>query len=115
MCLAAPLLFTCSVLTYLFRQPLRQGFSFIYRVRDLEVESYLLKGFNLSIRAVIVDLPGVQDSDAARTAVDDNCLTKCTDIWIVSPIARAVDGNVAKSLLGESFKRQLILDNNISR
>jgi hypothetical protein len=57
-----------------------------------------------------VDLPGVQDSNAARAAVATNYMKSCTALWIVAPINRAVDDKTAKSLLGDSFKRQLKYD-----
>ena len=38
-----------------------------------------------------------------------------TGLWIVAPINRAVDDKAAKSLLGESFKRQLKYDGTYSR
>jgi len=38
-----------------------------------------------------------------------------TGLWIVAPINRAVDDKAAKSLLGESFKRQLKYDGKFSR
>ncbi|KAI1760686.1 hypothetical protein GGR53DRAFT_508668 [Hypoxylon sp. FL1150] len=68
----------------------------------------------LSTGAVIVDLPGVQDSNAARAAVADKYMKACTGLWIVAPITRAVDDKTAKSLLGESFKRQLKYDGTYS-
>lgn len=37
-------------------------------------------------------------------------MKQCTGLWIVAPITRAVDDKAAKSLLGDSFKRQLKLD-----
>lgn len=64
---------------------------------------------------MIVDLPGVQDSNAARAAVAQNYIKNCTGLWIVSPISRAVDDKAAKSLLGKSFKRQLKYDGTYSR
>lgn len=64
----------------------------------------------LSTGAVIVDLPGVQDSNAARAAVAQQYMKACTGLWIVAPINRAVDDKTAKSLLGDSFKRQLKYD-----
>ncbi|OJD36211.1 tat pathway signal sequence protein [Diplodia corticola] len=64
----------------------------------------------LSTGAVLVDLPGVHDSNAARAAVADGYMKQCTGLWIVAPITRAVDDKAAKSLLGDSFKRQLKLD-----
>jgi hypothetical protein len=69
----------------------------------------------LSTGAVIVDLPGVHDSNAARAAVAAGYLKQCTGLWIVAPIGRAVDDKSAKTLLGESFKRQLKYDGIYSR
>jgi DNA repair exonuclease SbcCD ATPase subunit len=68
----------------------------------------------LSTGAVIVDLPGVHDSNAARAAVADHYMKQCTGLWIVAPITRAVDDKAAKKLLGDSFKRQLKYDGNYS-
>ena len=69
----------------------------------------------LATGAVIVDLPGVHDSNAARAAVAEGYMKQCTGLWIVAPINRAVDDKAAKSLLGESFKRQLKMDGGFSR
>ncbi|KUJ22436.1 uncharacterized protein LY89DRAFT_714238 [Mollisia scopiformis] len=69
----------------------------------------------LSTGAVIVDLPGVHDSNAARAAVAAGYMKQCTGLFIVAPINRAVDDKAAKSLLGESFKRQLKFDGQYSR
>ncbi len=62
-----------------------------------------------------IDLPGVHDSNAARSAIANNYMKMCTGLWIVAPITRAVDDKAAKSLLGESFKRQLKYDGTYSR
>ena len=50
------------------------------------------------------------DANAARAAVAEGYMKQCTGLWIVAPINRAVDDKAAKSLLGESFKRQLKMD-----
>ena len=62
------------------------------------------KAAALSTGACLVDLPGVQDSNAARAAVASNYMKECTGLWIVAPITRAVDDKTAKSLLGDSFR-----------
>lgn len=80
----------------------------------IKVIRIFTKADALSTGAVIVDLPGVQDSNAARAAVASNYLMKCTGLWIVAPITRAVDDKTAKSLLGDSFKRQLKYDGTYS-
>ncbi|KAL8795726.1 MAG: hypothetical protein Q9195_001777 [Heterodermia aff. obscurata] len=68
----------------------------------------------LATGAVIVDLPGVHDANAARAAVAEGYMKQCTGLWIVAPINRAVDDKAAKSLLGDSFKRQLKMDGGFS-
>ncbi len=64
----------------------------------------------LSTGAVLVDLPGVRDSNAARAKVAEKYLQNCNQIAIVAPIKRAVDDGTAKELLGEQFKRRLLMD-----
>lgn len=76
----------------------------------IKVVRLFVKSPPLSTGSVLVDLPGVQDSNAARAAVAENYLKQTTGLWIVAPITRAVDDKAARSLLGESFKRQLKMD-----
>jgi hypothetical protein len=64
----------------------------------------------LSTGACLVDLPGVRDSNAARAKVAETYLQNCNQISIVAPIKRAVDDGTAKELLGEQFKRRLLMD-----
>ena len=64
----------------------------------------------LSTGAVLVDLPGVRDSNAARAKVAETYLQNCNQIAIVAPIKRAVDDGTAKELMGEQFKRRLLMD-----
>ncbi|OCK74971.1 hypothetical protein K432DRAFT_409418 [Lepidopterella palustris CBS 459.81] len=80
----------------------------------IKVVKIYTKSAALSTGAVIVDLPGVHDSNAARAAVAQGYMKQCTGLWIVAPINRAVDDKAAKSLLGESFKRQLKYDGTYS-
>ena len=68
----------------------------------------------LSTGAVLVDLPGVRDSNAARAKVAEKYLQNCNQIAIVAPIKRAVDDGTAKELLGEQFKRRLLMDGQYS-
>ncbi|KAJ8060176.1 hypothetical protein OCU04_010521 [Sclerotinia nivalis] len=81
----------------------------------IKVVRIFVKADALSTGAVIVDLPGVHDSNAARAAVAAGYMKQCTGLWICAPINRAVDDKAAKSLLGESFKRQLKYDRQFSR
>uniref|UniRef100_A0A7S4QET7 Dynamin N-terminal domain-containing protein n=1 Tax=Ditylum brightwellii TaxID=49249 RepID=A0A7S4QET7_9STRA len=60
--------------------------------------------------ACLVDLPGVRDANVSRAKVSKRYLQHCNHIWIVAPIRRAVDDGTAKELLGEQFKRRLLMD-----
>ena len=64
---------------------------------------------------VLVDLPGIADSNTARAAVAKQYLKNCAALWVVAPIIRAVDDKSARHLLGEGFKRQLHRDGTLSR
>ncbi|KAK3324641.1 hypothetical protein B0T19DRAFT_429037 [Cercophora scortea] len=80
----------------------------------IKVVRIFTKASALATGACLVDLPGVQDSNAARAAVAANYMKACTGLWIVAPITRAVDDKTAKSLLGDSFRRQLKFDGTYS-
>lgn len=60
--------------------------------------------------ACLVDLPGVKDTNSVRAKVAANYLPNCSGIWIVDRMCRATTNAVAKELLGEQFKRQLLMD-----
>ncbi|KAJ3045080.1 hypothetical protein HDV00_011805 [Rhizophlyctis rosea] len=64
--------------------------------------------------AIIVDLPGVQDSNAARASIAKRHMQKCDAVWVLAPINRAVDDKSARDLLGETFRRQLLMDGGYS-
>lgn len=59
---------------------------------------------------VLVDLPGLGDSNTGRTQVAESYTKNLTYIWIVADIVRAIDDQVAKDLMGKSFRRQLLMD-----
>ncbi|KAK0732828.1 hypothetical protein B0T21DRAFT_402870 [Apiosordaria backusii] len=63
---------------------------------------------------VLVDLPGIHDSNAARSAIASKYIEQCTGLWVVAPITRAVDDQAAKLLLGNAFRRQLQFDGTYS-
>ncbi|ETS80015.1 hypothetical protein PFICI_07544 [Pestalotiopsis fici W106-1] len=81
----------------------------------IKVVRIFVKADVLSTGAVIVDLPGVQDSNAARAAMAEKYIENCKYIWIVAPITRAVDDKTAQKLLGQTFKLQLKLDCKLDR
>ncbi|XP_072911239.1 uncharacterized protein [Hemitrygon akajei] len=64
----------------------------------------------LQTGAVLVDLPGVRDSNAARDSVAKEYLKTCNAVWIVANVTRAVDDKTAKETLDESLRRQLLMD-----
>ncbi|TFK55750.1 hypothetical protein OE88DRAFT_1804556 [Heliocybe sulcata] len=63
----------------------------------------------LSTGAILVDLPGVADANAARNNIAKEYMKKCDCIWILAPITRAVDDKTARDLLGDAFKMQLMM------
>ncbi|KAL5390396.1 hypothetical protein DPSP01_001963 [Paraphaeosphaeria sporulosa] len=80
----------------------------------IKVVRLYTKSEALSTGAVVVDLPGVHDSNAARAAVAERYIQQCSGLWIVAPITRAVDDKAAKNLMGSAFRRQLKYDGNYS-
>ncbi|KAL1734274.1 hypothetical protein EV714DRAFT_202750 [Schizophyllum commune] len=66
----------------------------------------------LATGAVLVDLPGVADANAARSSIARDYMKKCDCIWVLAPIQRAVDNQSAKNLLGDAFRMQLMSDYN---
>ncbi|KAL5424202.1 hypothetical protein PMIN06_005395 [Paraphaeosphaeria minitans] len=80
----------------------------------IKVVRLYTKSEALSTGAVVVDLPGVHDSNAARAVVAERYIQQCSGLWIVAPITRAVDDKAAKNLMGSAFRRQLKYDGNYS-
>lgn len=72
------------------------------------------KASALSTGTVLVDLPGVQDSNAARAAVAENYIKMCNSLWITAGIDRAISNKAAQELLGNTFKRQMKYDGAFS-
>jgi Dynamin family len=58
----------------------------------------------LSTGAILVDLPGVADANAARNSIAKNYMKKCDCIWILAPITRAVDDKTARGTNMLSFR-----------
>ncbi|TFK83640.1 hypothetical protein K466DRAFT_528541 [Polyporus arcularius HHB13444] len=63
----------------------------------------------LSTGAILVDLPGVADANAARNNIAKEYMKKCDCVWILAPITRAVDDKTARDLMGDAFKMQLLM------
>lgn len=76
----------------------------------IRVVKVFVKAKALETGAVLVDLPGVSDSNKARVAVAEDYMKQCSAHWVVAPITRAVDDKVAKDLLGKNFKMQMSMD-----
>lgn len=52
----------------------------------------------LATGAILVDLPGVADANAARNNIAKDYMKKCDCIWILAPITRAVDDKTARGV-----------------
>ncbi|XP_038652404.1 uncharacterized protein LOC119965715 [Scyliorhinus canicula] len=65
--------------------------------------------------AVLVDLPGIRDSNTARNNIAKEYLTNCDAVWIVANVTRAIDDKTAKDMLDESLRRQLLMDGQYGR
>lgn len=76
----------------------------------IRVVRIYVKAAALSTGAILVDLPGVFDSSAARVKVAEDYMKQCSAHWIVAPINRAVNDKVALDLLNKTFKRQMQMD-----
>lgn len=64
----------------------------------------------LATGAVIVDLPGVMDTNQARSRISKRYMQNCDHIFVVSPMKRAVDDSVAHDLVSMAPKEQVQLD-----
>lgn len=64
---------------------------------------------------VLIDLPGVHDSNRARAQKAKDYIKTCSNLFIVAPLTRAVDDKSAKDILNESFKRQMKLDGTYNK
>lgn len=58
----------------------------------------------LSTGALLVDLPGVADANAARNNIAKDYMKKCDCIWVLAPITRAVDDKTARGRLIRSSR-----------
>lgn len=72
------------------------------------VKLYLKKDILIN-GLVLVDLPGVGDSNAGRRKVGTDYLKNLDHVIVVARILRAVDDGVARDLLNESFQKRLLL------
>ena len=69
----------------------------------------------LATGIVLVDLPGMEDSNAARVAVARRHLQQCSYVWVLTTIQRAESSKIAKNLTSEGFKQQMHLNGTIKR
>lgn len=76
----------------------------------IKVVRVYTKAEALCTGVVLVDLPGIHDANAARSAVARKYMSECSAVWITAPIKRAVDDKSAKDLLGKGSRIQLKLD-----
>ncbi|CAP68755.1 uncharacterized protein PODANS_7_7240 [Podospora anserina S mat+] len=72
----------------------------------IKVVRVFIRSETLKSGLVLVDL----DSNAARSRIANRYIQRCSGLWVVTPITRAVDDLAARQLLGKAFKRQLRFD-----
>eukprot|EP00933_Yihiella_yeosuensis_P070482 TRINITY_DN785_c0_g1_i1.p1 TRINITY_DN785_c0_g1~~TRINITY_DN785_c0_g1_i1.p1 ORF type:complete len:1240 (+),score=300.00 TRINITY_DN785_c0_g1_i1:44-3763(+) len=63
---------------------------------------------------VLIDAPGVQDANGARSAIVGRLLKEAGGIIIAANVKRAASDRVARDMLGERFRRQLLMDGHYS-
>jgi hypothetical protein len=63
----------------------------------------------LSTGAILVDLPGVADTNAARSNICKDYMKKCDCIWVLAPITRAVDDRMAKGAPNIIFPKPVVI------
>lgn len=66
----------------------------------------------LATGVILVDLPGVSDSNAARNAVAQDYIKDCNYLWIAAPISRAINDKVAKGAV-PLYKMTFIYNNKV--
>lgn len=76
----------------------------------IRVVRIFMKADLLKTGLVLVDLPGLGDSNAGRASVAESYLKNLRHMWVVAPIVRAVDNKIARDLMGQKFRRQLSMD-----
>lgn len=64
--------------------------------------------------ARLVDAPGLRDDNRARDSVVKRYIKEADSIWVVSHIGRAINDKTAKDMMGEGFRRQLLMDGQMS-
>lgn len=79
----------------------------------LKVVKLFVRAEVLSTGAVLVDLPGLGDNNVARAGVGDEYMKKCSRLWIVAPITRAVNSRMTMELLDYSLRLQVQMDCNL--
>lgn len=57
----------------------------------------------------MLSVPSMRNANGGSVTFDQ-FLKRCSAVWVVASIHRAVDDRTAKELLGEHFRRQLLMD-----
>ncbi|CAD6445389.1 3ebc6d55-2da4-45e6-985d-8108c33c4a1d [Sclerotinia trifoliorum] len=89
------------------KQVCAKGISYLPPVRCVRIYT---KAEILRHGLVLVGLPGLGDSNTGRTQVAEKYAKNLNYVWIVADILRAIGDQVAKDLMGKSFRRQLLMD-----
>jgi hypothetical protein len=69
-----------------------------------------LKSQVLQFGVVLFDVPGVGDTNTARSEQTDKILTNCNAMWIVTDINRAETDDISLGLLSQAMTRDLLVD-----
>jgi predicted GTPase/gas vesicle protein len=62
---------------------------------------------------VLVDLPGLRDSNMSRVKIARDYLVDCDEIWLVSNVERVLSDSTVSELFTDKFLRQMIMDGNV--
>ena len=69
-----------------------------------------LKSQVLQSGVALFDVPGVGDTNTARSEQTDKILTNCNAMWIVTDINRAETDDISSGLLSQAMTRDLLVD-----
>ena len=64
----------------------------------------------LECGAKLIDLPGINDPNAAREKITRQYLKECRFVWIVFNIKRVLTKDVSNLMQGDDFVRQIVMD-----
>lgn len=72
---------------------------------SIQVDALVLK-----TGVILVDIPGLQDSNSARTIISQKYIQNAKYIFACSPCIRLVDNNITREVIDKSLRKQMTLD-----